>query len=150
VIALRRYIIDTNCYIDAANNPEFAEALVAFASRVAPGLHASAVVIAELEAGLPAARDRAVLEREFTWLYTAARRIVTPSEAAWRKLGEVLNALRADSGLKPYRVRRAFAFDVLLACSCREIGATLVTRDARDFARIADLVGLDLIAPFAT
>lgn len=149
MIALRKYVIDTNCYIDAASDPEFAESLIAFAARVAPGLHVSAVVIAELEAGLPAARHRVSLEREFARLFAGLRRIVTPSEAAWRSLGAILSELRADSGVQPSLVRRTFAFDVLLACSCREIGATLVTRNARDFARIAELVDVDVVAPFA-
>lgn len=148
MIAFRKFIIDTNCYIDAANNPAFAAGLVVFAHRVAPGLHVSAVVLAELEAALPAARDRAALQRELVSLFTAARRVVTPSEAAWRKLGQILNALRADSGLKPSLIRRTFAFDVLIAYSCREIGATLVTRNTSDFSRIAQLVRVDVVAPF--
>lgn len=148
MIAVKKYIIDTNCYIDAANNPQFAKGLIAFAERVAPGLHVSAVVLAELEAGLPAARDRAALERELTSLFAAARRIVTPGQAAWRRLGQVLNALRADGGMKPSLIRRTFAFDILLACSCREVGATLITRNAGDFSRIAKLVRVDILAPF--
>ncbi|MGQ0641006.1 MAG: type II toxin-antitoxin system VapC family toxin [Gemmatimonadaceae bacterium] len=144
----RKYVIDTNCYIDASHDREFGESLIAFAIRVAPSLYVSAVVLVELYAGLRTARDRALMDRNFTHLSWSFHRIVTPSAAAWRVLGLMLSDLRADSVVASMLVRRSFAFDVLLACSCREIGATLVTRNTRDFARISEVVGVDIVAPF--
>lgn len=147
MIAVRKYIIDTNCYIDAARDAAFAESLAEFAMRVAPGLHVSSVVLAELEAGLRGGRERKVFQREFVQLFASFRRIVVPGETAWRDLGSLLGELRGAGGGEGEFVRRSFAFDVLLAASCREIGATLVTRNARDFRVIARHIAIDYIAP---
>ena len=41
---MRKYALDTNCYIDAAREPAALDALEAFTAREAPRLYLSAVV----------------------------------------------------------------------------------------------------------
>jgi len=45
-------------------------------------------------------------------------------------------------------VRRTFVFDILIARSCREIGATLVSRNSTDLLRIAKVFSFDVVAPY--
>jgi len=45
-------------------------------------------------------------------------------------------------------VSRSFVNDVLLAMSCREAGAVLVTANMRDFARIAAVRRFEFVAPW--
>ena len=47
----KKYVLDTNCFIDASCDPKAREAYTAFCATVAPGLYLSAVVGAELRAG---------------------------------------------------------------------------------------------------
>lgn len=43
---------------------------------------------------------------------------------------------------------RAFANDVLIAASCREVGATLVTRNHRDFERVRKVIAFRFVPPW--
>jgi predicted nucleic acid-binding protein len=146
--APRKYVLDTNCFIDAAASDAGAAAYEAFVSRAAPGLWLSAVVAAELRAGARTARDRHALERQIFGPYVRRGRILTPSAAAWEALGTTLAALGARAGLELRQVPRSFVFDVLIAHSCREAGAVLVSRNARDLARIARVFSFDYVAPY--
>jgi len=45
-------------------------------------------------------------------------------------------------------VRRSFVFDILIAWSCREIGAVLVSRNVKDLARIAGVFAFQFAPPY--
>jgi hypothetical protein len=45
-------------------------------------------------------------------------------------------------------VKRSFIFDILLAHSCREIGATLISSNLPDLERIARVFRFDYAVPF--
>lgn len=67
--------------------------------------------------------------------------------AAHRAL-ETLASLRDSDGLPLAQTSRGFAFDVLLAFTCREHGATLVSANAKDMARIRRVFAFESIAPY--
>ena len=75
-------------------------------------------------------------------------RILTPSAAAWEALARTMAQLREKEGLQLAQVSRAFAFDVLIAYSCKEHGAVLVTANERDMARIRRAFVFDYVAPY--
>jgi predicted nucleic acid-binding protein len=143
---LRKYVLDTNCFIDAARHAEARAALETFALRAAPGLYLSAVVAAELRAG--ASRTLASLERLVLAPYARRDRVIAPSLRSWNVLGTALATLVNREGLVLSQVRRSFVFDVLLAHSCREAGATLVSANARDLEWIARIFSFDFVAPY--
>lgn len=143
-----KYVLDSNCYIDAAHNSAAQEALAHFVTWAAPQVYLSAVVAAELRAGARSLRDRTQLERVVLEPFVRRRRVITPSPAAWDALGLTLATLAAREGLEPQLVRRSFAFDVLLAYSAREAGATVVSRNQRDMARIRRVFTFEFVAPY--
>ena len=146
--ASRKFVLDTNCFIDASRTDDGAEAFAAFCARAAPRLYLSTIVAAELRAGAGSARDRRSLERQVLSPYVRRRRLLNPSAAAWEALGTTLARLVQDEGLVLANVRKSFIFDILIAWSCREIGATLVSRNVSDLSRIAKVFRFEFIAPY--
>jgi predicted nucleic acid-binding protein len=141
----RRYVVDTNLYIDALRTEAGKLGLGAFLSAYAPFVHLSAVVVQELRAGV---RGNAAsrLEASIVEPFERRGRLVTPSYAAWKETGRVLAELVAPA--KWHQVTRSFVNDVLLAMSCRESGTALVTANTADFTRIASVRSFDFVAPW--
>jgi predicted nucleic acid-binding protein len=146
ITKLRKYVLDTNCFIDAARDAEARVAFETFSSLAAPGLYLSAVVAAELRAG--AGRSLATLERNVLGPYVRRQRVLTPSTASWDALGTTLAFLTARDGMVLSQMRRSFLFDILIAHSCREAGAVLVSANTRDLERIAKVFTFDFVAPY--
>lgn len=144
----RRFVLDTNCFVDASRTDAAAAAFAEFCAWAAPGLYLSTVVAAELRAGAGTANERRTLERRVLAPYLRRGRLVNPSPRAWEELGTTLATLVEDDGLVLRDVRRSFVFDILIARSCREIGATLVSRNTRDLSRIAKVFGFDFVSPY--
>ena len=143
---LRKYVLDTNCFIDAAHDADARAALEDFSLQAAPGLHLSSVVAAELRAG--AGKARGTLERLVLEPYVRRSRVVTPSAQSWEMLGTTLATLAERDGLVLAQTRRSFIFDILLAHSCREAGATLISANTRDLERIGRVFSFDFVAPY--
>jgi predicted nucleic acid-binding protein len=143
----RKFVLDTNCFVDASRGDAEAAALAEFSAWAAPGLYLSTVVAAELSAGAGSAKNRRTVERQIVSPYVRRGRLVNQSPAAWEALGTTLAALE-EEGLVLREVRRSFVFDILIARSCRELGATLVSRNSADLSRIAKVFSFDFVAPY--
>ena len=144
----RKFVLDTNCFVDASRTEAEATAFSEFCAWAARGLYLSTVVAAELRAGAGSAKDRRTLERQILAPYIRRGRLLTPSSAAWDALGTTLATFVEEEGLVLRDVRRSFVFDILIARSCRDIGATLVSRNSADLSRIAKIFSFDFIAPY--
>jgi predicted nucleic acid-binding protein len=144
----RKFVLDTNCFVDASRSDVEAAAFAEFCARAAPGLYLSTVVAAELRAGVGRREDRRTLEHEVLSPYLRRGRMLNPSPSAWEALGTTLAALAEQDGLVLREVRRSFLFDILIARSCREIGATLVSRNQTDLSRIARVFSFDFVGPY--
>jgi len=141
----RRYVVDSSLYIDALRTEEGRRTLHAFQEAFAPFLHLSAVVAQELRAGVPS-HTASKFEAAVFAPYERRDRVITPSYAAWKETGRVLAELVVPSQWRA--VTCSFVNDVLLAMSCREAGAILVTANTRDFARIASVRKFDFAPPW--
>ena len=141
----RAHVIDSHLYIDALRSERGRDALAVFQDAFAPFLHLSAVVAQELRAGVPA-HAAAKLDAALFAPYERRDRVITPSYAAWKDTGRVLAELIAPAQWRS--VTRSFVNDVLLAMSCREAGAVLVTGNTGDFARIASVRRFDFVPPW--
>jgi len=93
-------------------------------------IRCSAVVVHELRRGA-----RTALELQFVNELARKIRIITPTESHWVESAEILSQIRKRKGYDAHKLRD-LAFDVLIALSARDIGATLITCDQQDFAEI--------------
>ncbi len=131
---MQRIIIDSDLYIDwleAGLRPDL------FLGRDSVR-YLSTVVLLELQAGA-LARETIEAVRDLFTTFRRIGRLLAPSpEALWRA-GTVLRALQQRHG---YDVRRRFRLvnDCLIAMSSRQIGATVLTRNERDFQAIRRVV----------
>jgi predicted nucleic acid-binding protein len=148
VASRHTFILDTNCFVDASHGGAAAAAFADFCTWAAPSLYLSTVVAAELRAGARNVKDRRTLEREILSPYVRRGRLVNPSATAWEVLGSTLATLVEEEGLVLRDVRRSFVFDILIARSCREAGATLVSRNVDDLSRIAKVFSFNFVPPY--
>jgi predicted nucleic acid-binding protein len=146
--ASRKYVLDTQLFINAFRDPVVNGELQQFHRAFSPFEHFSAIVAQELRAGVKRPQDRKTLERNVLKVFQRANRTITPSADAWHRSGDLLAEMARKEGLEIARVSKAFANDVLLALSCREAGCVLVTDNERDFQRIRRLVQFDFMRPW--
>jgi len=144
----RKYVLDTQLFIDAFRNPTANEILQQFHRAFAPFEYLSAVVAQELRAGVKSTRDRKALERNVVDVFERSGRMFAPSVSAWHRSGDLLADMARNEGLEIGRVSKSFANDLLLALSCREEGCVLVTGNHRDFQRIRQRVPFDFVKPW--
>ena len=144
----RKYVLDTQIFIDAFRDPAANEALQRFHQAFAPFEQLSVVVAQELRAGVRRPRELHALERHVLAIFERTNRVITPSPSAWHRSGDVLSEMARRDGLEIARVSKSFANDILLALSCREAGCVLVTENARDFQRIRRYVPFDFVRPW--
>ena len=143
-----RYVVDTNVFIDAFLNPEENDALEQFHGAFAPDELLSAVVVHELRAGIRATADARRLERHLVAPFRRRNRLVPPTVRAWETTAAALVKLAALEGARVASYTRAFGHDALLAASCLENGATLITRNTNDFARLRRVMNFRFMAPW--
>ena len=146
--ATRKYVLDSQLFIDAFRNPTANEALQRFHRAFAPFEYLSVIVAQELRAGVRRERDRKALERHVLGVFERSGRAFAPSADAWHRSGDLFAAMARNEGLQISRVSKSFANDVLLALSCREAGCVLVTANERDFQRIRRYVAFEYIRPW--
>jgi len=146
--AERKYVLDTNLFIQAFRDPAANAALQRFHQAFAPFEYLSVVVVQELRAGARSVVDRRALERHVLEPYVRRGRLVTPSARAWQDSGDILADLALREGLELPRVSKAFGNDLLLALSCREAGLVLVTDNRADFDRIARVRPFPFVEPW--
>lgn len=133
---MQRVIFDSDLYIDWIE-AGLREELLLDRSFVR---YMSTVVLLELQAGaLAPGAARAVSDLYKT--FTRAGRLLAPSPDTFWRAGSVLRTLQQRHG---YDLRSRFRLvnDCLIALSSRQIGATVVTRNERDFRLIQQ------VAPF--
>jgi predicted nucleic acid-binding protein len=144
----RKYVLDTQLFINAFRDPVANERLQRFHRAFSPFEHLSVIVAQELRAGVRRAGDRQALERNVLTIFKRAGRTITPSADAWHRSGDLLAEMARQDGLESARVSKAFANDVLLALSCREAGCVLLTDNERDFERIRRFVAFEFMKPW--
>ncbi len=146
--ASRKYVLDTQLFINAFRDPVVNEELQQFHRAFASFEHSSVIVAQELRAGVQRPQDGKALERNVLKVFQRANRTITPSADARHRSADVLAEMARQEGLETARVSKAFANDVLLALSCREAGCVLVTDNERDFERIRRVVQFNFMKPW--
>lgn len=128
-------LFDSSVYIAALRAGPQSAALVRRFAGSAP-VWLSSVVLEELYAGASKRAQRVVerLERDFG----KAKRILVPSLSDWTGAGRLLALLAVKYDYEQIGQGR-LTNDALIAMSARRVGITVVTANARDFARLAQL-----------
>ena len=131
---VRSVLFDASVYIDALRSGDFA-----FLSAYAPEgdvlLWLSAVVLEELYAGASGSNLRTVESLEAS--FTSLGRVLVPNHAEWVQAGRLLAKLATKYGHEQIG-RGRLTNDALIALSAARLGIVVVTRNARDFVRIAE------------
>src|SRR6266542_70052 len=107
VAGWRKFVLDSNCFVDASRTDVEAAAFAEFCTWASPRLYRSTVVAAELRAGAGSAKERRTLERQILSPYVRRGRLVNPLPAAWEALGTTLATLVDREGLVLRDARRS-------------------------------------------
>ena len=131
---MRAALFDSSIYISGMRRGDDAILSLRRFSVDAP-LWLSAVVLEELYAGASGRVRQSLerMERDFDRL----KRILVPTLADWTQAGRVLARLAARYGYEKIGQGR-LANDALIAMSAARMGATVITANERDFARLAE------------
>jgi predicted nucleic acid-binding protein len=125
-MADRLIIFDTSIFIDHLRTNKFSNEIFNISGLV----RSSSVVLSELARG--AAKDD---ELDFVRALAANYPIFTPTERNWLESGEILSRIYKQKGYLPEKLRDLH-FDVLIALTARNYGATVITSNKADFELI--------------
>ncbi|MDB4915453.1 MAG: hypothetical protein JWM95_3097 [Gemmatimonadetes bacterium] len=144
------FLLDSNIYIRAIRESDFAFELEAFHRSHLPRLVVSAVVVSELLAGAQTPRLVRDLQRTLVEPFRQRKRFLTPGWQTWEQAVAIDRDIRRTSASRPKLAGRSFFHDILIAATAREMGATIITLNMSDFALIASYVDIDVVAPWPT
>lgn len=142
------YLLDTNLYIRALNEPVFGDALADFQQAHLQALWVSAVVVFEVTVGARDAEHAAAWERWLVRPFHKRERVLLPGDTTWRIAAEARRRLRSSKRYDASLALASFQNDLLIAATCRERGATLITANARDFEIIERVIPLRFVTSF--
>ena len=125
-MANRVIVLDTSIFIDHLRTNKYAGDI----QNLSGLIRNSSVVLSELARG-------ATHESELDFVSILAKNhpILTPTERNWLESGSLLYRMHEDKGFSPGKLRDLH-FDVLIALSARDHGATVITSDRPDFELI--------------
>ena len=125
-MANRIIIFDTSIFIDHLRTNKHADHF----QNLSGLIRNSSVVLSELARG-------ATNESELDFVSTLTKNhpILTPTERNWLESGSILHRINEDKGFSPEKLRDLH-FDVLIALTARNYGATVINSYRVDFERI--------------
>ena len=125
-MANRVIIFDTSIFIDHLRTNKHADHF----QNLSGLIRNSSVVLSELARG-------ATNESELDFVSTLTKNhpILTPTERNWLESGSILHRMNEDKGFSPEKLRDLH-FDVLIALTARNYGATVITSNRADFELI--------------
>jgi predicted nucleic acid-binding protein len=143
-----RYILDTNLYVRAVRDKAAAEAVAGFYEAFLPFTYLHAVVAHELLAGAVSPEAGRRVFEALVLPFERTGRVITPTWRTWRRGAELIAGLVHRRLATRGGLRQSFTNDALLAASCREHGLTLITENARDFARLQRVERFEFVPPW--
>lgn len=132
---MTKHVVDTDLYVRFIRIGSHHELLTGLYATQAPGIHFSSVVVEELLAGVVGARGQAVVTSLYQ-PFERAGRVVTPTHATWKEVGDFLAWARKTHPPERSRIPR-LTNDALIALSAQRLGATVYTSNREDFELIA-------------
>lgn len=132
---MRKIVLDTSIYIPMLRKGKMPGGVVSAAGAL---VYLSAVVAQELYAG---AIDQYTI-RALDALYNVFEkngRLVVPKKGHWISCGKILSQIGNKQGFESIK-RGRLVNDVLIALSCKEENAVLLTSNEKDFALIHEFL----------
>ena len=123
-------VFDTNVYVAAVREGVSGSAFARIRES-APRTFLASVVSAELRAGAMDRTGRLVV-LELIDRFDRLRRVVTPDARSWNLAGDVLGDIRRREPGPRAKIASLWN-DALIALSARQIGASIVTDNVKDF-----------------
>jgi tRNA(fMet)-specific endonuclease VapC len=136
-----KLVIDSNIYIDFFNSGKFADLF--YNVKYPTVIYLSSIVLMELRAGAFTRTDIKIVQA-LARTYRKSRRVLVPGDTEFLSAGEMLAKLQEREG---YDLKKTASItnEVLIALSARQIGATVVTQNRRDFEAIKRSKAFDLL-----
>lgn len=145
---MKKYILDTNLYVQAFRHREQAALLERFYTAFTPQIHLHSIVLHELLVGANTSAKVRQIKRSIARPFERTARLLTPTHRDWETAAEILARMAREEGLELRRAPKSLVNDALLAASCRTAGATLITDNARDFTRIRHFIRFTFAPPW--
>ena len=145
---MRKYVLDTNLYVQAFRNVGAAGELEEYYAALGPATFVSSIVLHELLAGSSTPVKAKEIREKLVGALIRAGRVITPSHAAWELAGEALARMAREEPRELRTVPKSLVNDFLLAASCRESGVTLVTDNRADFSLIQKYLKHSHVGPW--
>ncbi len=126
-------VIDTNIFIDRFSSPDLYRGVFLSSGIV----YLSSIVLMELRAGVHIKQAVRAIDEMFDF-FRQVGRICVPSITDYEKAGEIISKLQVSKG---YNIKKSASItnDCLIAASVRSMGATLYTKNKKDFMAIQDV-----------
>ncbi len=145
---MKKYVLDTNLYVKAFRSREGARELERYFTDFTPNTYLSSVVLHELLVGASTPSKVRQIREDLLGPLTRAGRVITPSHSAWDQAGSSMAAMARQESRDLRSVPKSLVNDFLLAASCRESGATLVTDNTADFKLIRKYLRYEHVEPW--
>ena len=137
----RALLFDTSVYVSAIHGGVLSPASRRLREAL-PRTYLASVVSAELRAGAITEKARRTVHDVTQWAHRVGR-MVTPGPGAWERAGDILGEIRRKEPHLRSKVPRIWN-DVLIALCARQIGATVVAHNARDFELLRRYLRFDV------
>lgn len=121
-------VFDTSVFIDQLRTNKYEYRFLNLKGLI----RCSSVVLSELARGATSE-----VEKDFIKRLAKNHPVITPSEKNWIDSGDMLARINADKGFLPEKLR-SLHFDMLIALSARNYGATVITSNRSDFELIRE------------
>ncbi|MBI5212420.1 MAG: type II toxin-antitoxin system VapC family toxin [Nitrospirae bacterium] len=131
---MKKYIIDTDLYIELLRTGQYHDIIAEIYARETPNIYFSSVVAQELLSGVISEDGRKNVETILR-PFERVGRVVTPGHTIWKETGEILSMLRRQKPNLKTKLSQMIN-DALIAMSARSIGATVISLNSSDFEAI--------------
>jgi predicted nucleic acid-binding protein len=145
---VRKYVLDTNLYVRAFRSRSGAEEMERYFMEFSPNTYLSSIVLHELLVGAATPGKARQIREDLLGPLIRLGRVITPSHAAWDRAGSALAAMARKESRDMRSIPKSLVHDFLLAASCRESEATLLTDNNRDFRLIRKYLEHEHVAPW--
>ena len=145
---MTKYVLDTNLYVRAFRSPAGAQELQAYYEAFTPAPYLSSLVLHELLVGANTVEKERSIRNQLARPLQRARRVITPTHAAWQSSAEAIARMSRSEKRDLRSIPKSLVFDYVLAASCGEAGATLITDNVNDFAAIQKTIKFAFESPW--